>query len=136
MRHPPVGVRLTDDPGYAGTSSSGYVSIPPNTTVAAAIESNGALTLAFSSPVFYSPTFAATTGAFFSSATFNNGVFTEVKGAVSILGVPIGHKSTSSPFLLNKLNSQEALKKLANTLQNAATVLQKALNCADIAGNQ
>jgi RHS repeat-associated protein len=126
-------VQLTGSDVYSQTygtgMGTGMITISPNTSLTIGLQSNGAMSLSLNNPLYVVG--AGTVGAYISSATYdinsapyNNAGFTQVNGATSIAGIPLGSWNTPSSFLLDNLNQNSALDNMAQAAQAAMTGIQ------------
>lgn len=121
-----IGIPLTGNSDYV----SGSITVPANTVLGVGLGSGGALTVAVSNPIYYHP---GAFGALISSATYNKGSFTQVNGAVTLFGVPLGSSQTPSSYLLNQFNQNSSLSNTAGLLQSAAQLGQQLVGCSTVA---
>jgi RHS repeat-associated protein len=120
--------------GGSGTIQGGF-HIGPNTRAGAGLSANGGVTIQFSNPIL-APGAYPGTGGYIQSATFSGGMFTNVTGAVSILGIPLGPTSTSSSALLNYLNGNPLAISFANDLLSLLQYTSNNISCEFLSGGQ
>jgi len=106
------------------------VVIPPNTLVGVELNSSNSISFGFSNPVRFSQ--GVLRQAYLQTATFSAGRFTEVRGAVAPLGIPLGRKSTPSRPLLDMLNGMPGAADFGQSLLNDANRISGKITCRDL----
>jgi len=132
-----VGLRLTEHDTVDGGNPGMNYEVLANTWANITLDRGGSVTVAFSRHIGIESGLA---GAFVNSATFgpsshSNGAFTEVKGAVGIVGFPMGRWTTPSNTLRDVFNKNSQLTNMFATLRTMMTVLNNVFDCTSFAGH-
>jgi RHS repeat-associated protein len=128
-----IGIQLT---GKMNGTTVQNASIPPNTYVGFTLNSPDTISFGFSNPVKFSEGFGSWKQAYFQTATFSNGQFSNVKGAWSPFGIPVGSSSGNSSILQSAFNGDANAKNLGSGLLNVANLISGSVSCTNLFGGK
>jgi RHS repeat-associated protein len=123
-----IGIPLTGDSQYQTTTETGVVfQVQPNTIIGITLNPDKSLSVSFNNPIYVS-SIGYFFGGYVTSLTFSQGVFTQVNGSVSFLGIH-GSTSTPSSILLEKFNNNSTVINTAQLINNSARLAQSVVGC-------